>query len=88
MHNPASELRRIHIPRTPVNKGKKEGLRLQIPPGPNTRPEGPVRRKILGSFELDLSLRKISLGCNRKRLLRNGYRRERAGELCLSLFLI
>jgi hypothetical protein len=35
MQQPAYQLRRIILPRTPVNKGKKEGPRLLLGPGPS-----------------------------------------------------
>ena len=31
MQDPANELRRMHIPRTPVNKGKRKGRDLAAP---------------------------------------------------------
>jgi len=34
MRDAASELRRISLPRTPVNKGKRKGRGVELQPGP------------------------------------------------------
>jgi len=40
MQGSASELQRITLPRTPVNKGKEKGRESSFGPGPRTR--GPI----------------------------------------------